>query len=131
MGVVDAQRHRRGSWAVLREAYAPVVLNAVDVSSASDGTQRATVTLRARGPVERDLPAYTLREYQLTWAVAAPDSQLVFAQGTLTLPLLPPGTTWSGILEWAVPRANYRLTLRLLRPTGFAILEHTYNVHGR
>jgi beta-glucuronidase len=131
MGVVDAQRHRRGSWAVLREAYAPVVLDGVQVSSALDGTQRATVTLRARGPVERDLPAYTLREYQLAWTVTAPDSQRVFAQGTLTLPLLPPGTTWSGLLEWAGPSADYRLTLQCLRPTGFAILEHTYHVHGR
>jgi beta-glucuronidase len=131
MGVVDAWRHRRGSWGVLREAYAPVVLDTVHVSLATDGTQRATITLRARGPVEHDLPAYTLREYQLAWAVAAPDGQPVFAQGALALPTLPPGTTWSGILEWAVPRADYRLTLRLIRPTGFAVLEHTYNVHGQ
>jgi hypothetical protein len=122
MGVVDAQRQRRGSWAVLREAYAPVVL---------DGSQYATVALRARGPVERDLPAYTLREYQLAWTVTAPDSQQVFAQGTLALPLLPPGTTWSGSLAWAGPSADYRLTLQLFRPTGFAVLEHTYDVHGR
>jgi hypothetical protein len=131
MGIVDAWRHRRGSWTLLREAYAPVVLDAVHVSSAIDGTQRATVTLLVRGPVERDLPAYTLREYRLAWAVTAPDSQQVFAQGALALPVLSPGTTWSGILEWAVPGADYRLTLRLLRPTGFAVLEHTYNVHGR
>ena len=60
-----------------------------------------------------------------------PDSQQVFVEGAFALPVLPPGTTWSGILEWAVPGADYRLTLRLLRPTGFAVLEHIYNVHGR
>jgi Glycosyl hydrolases family 2, TIM barrel domain/Glycosyl hydrolases family 2, sugar binding domain/Glycosyl hydrolases family 2 len=131
MGVVDTQRRRRGSWAVLREAYAPAVFDAVYVASASDGTQRATVTLRARGPVERDLPAYTLRGYRLAWAVAAPGGQPVFAQGVLPLPTLPPGTTWSGALKWAAPAADHRLTLRLLHPTGVAALEHTYDAHGR
>jgi beta-glucuronidase len=131
MGVVDAWRRRRGSWAVLREAYAPAVLDAVQVSSASGGTQRATVTLRARGPVERDLPAYTLQGYRLEWTVAASDRRSVFAQGVLPLPTLPPGTTWSGALEWAVPPADYWLTLRLLRPTGVAVLEYTYDAHGQ
>ena len=131
MGVVDTRRRRRGSWAVLREAYAPAVFDAVYVASASGGTQRATVTLRARGPVERDLPAYTLRGYRLAWAVAAPGGQPVFAQGVLPLPTLPPGTTWSGALEWAMPAADHRLTLRLLRPTGVAALEHTYDAHGQ
>jgi beta-galactosidase/beta-glucuronidase len=131
MGVVDMRRRKRGSWAVLREAYAPAVYDAVHVSSASGGTQRATVTLRARGPVERDLPAYTLWGYRLAWAVAAPGGQPIFAQGVLPLPTLPPGTTWSGAREWAVPAANYWLTLRLLRPTGVAVLEHTYDAHGR
>jgi beta-galactosidase/beta-glucuronidase len=131
MGVVDRQRRRRGSWAVLREAYAPAVYDAVQVSPALDGTQRATVILRARGPVARDLPAYTLEGYRLAWAVAAADGQPVFAQGTLPLPTLPPGATWAGSLEWAVPPADYWLTLRLLRPTGAAVIEHTYDMHGR
>jgi Glycosyl hydrolases family 2, TIM barrel domain/Glycosyl hydrolases family 2, sugar binding domain/Glycosyl hydrolases family 2 len=131
MGVVDARRRQRGSWGVLREAYAPAVYDTVHMSQASGGTQRATVVLRARGPVERDLPAYTLRDYRLAWAVAAPGGQPVFAQGVLPLPTLPPGTTWSGALEWAVPAADYRLTLRLLRPTGVAAVEHTYDAHGR
>jgi Glycosyl hydrolases family 2, TIM barrel domain/Glycosyl hydrolases family 2 len=99
MGVVDAQRQRRGSWAVLREAYAPAVLDAIHVSPASGGTQRATMVLRVRGPVEHDLPAYTLQGYRLTWAVATPDGQTVFAQGTFPVTTLSPGTTWSGTLE--------------------------------
>jgi beta-galactosidase/beta-glucuronidase len=130
MGVVDAQRQRRDSWAVLREAYAPAVLDAVRMSLASNGTHRATVVLRARGPVEYDLPAYTLQGYRLVWMVAAPEGQRVFAQGIIALPTLPPGTTWSGGIEWTAPKADYRLILRLLRPTGFAVLEHTYDAHG-
>jgi Glycosyl hydrolases family 2, TIM barrel domain/Glycosyl hydrolases family 2, sugar binding domain/Glycosyl hydrolases family 2 len=130
MGVVDAQRQRRGSWTVLREAYAPAVLDAVHMPPASSGTQHATVVLRARGPVEHDLPAYTLQGYRLTWMVAAPDGQWIFAQGVLPLPTLPPGMTWSGTLAWAEPGTDYQLTLQLLRPTGFAVLEQAYDVRG-
>jgi hypothetical protein len=130
MGVVDAQRRRRGSWAVLREAYAPAVLEAVDVSPTADGSQRAAIVLRARGPIDHDLPAYTLRGYQLAWAVADPDGQPVMAQGVMTLPTLAPGATWSGVLQWDAPATDHRLTLRLLRPTGVIVSEHTYDVHG-
>jgi hypothetical protein len=130
MGVVDARRRRRGSWAVLREAYAPAVLETVDVSSTPDGLQRAAVVLRARGPVDQDLPTYTLRGYQLAWAVTAPDGQPVVVQGVLTLPTLAPGATWSGVLQWDAPATDHRLTLWLLRPTGVAVSERTYDVHG-
>jgi hypothetical protein len=130
MGVVDAQRRRRGSWALLREAYAPAVLEAVDVSSTSDGSQRAAIVLRARGPIDHDLPAYTLRGYQLAWAVADPDGQPVTAQGLVALPTLAPGATWSGVLHWDAPATDHQLTLRLLRPTGVAVSEDTYDVRG-
>jgi Glycosyl hydrolases family 2, TIM barrel domain/Glycosyl hydrolases family 2, sugar binding domain/Glycosyl hydrolases family 2 len=130
MGLVDAWRQRRGAWAVLREAYAPALLDAVRISLASDGTHRATVVLRARGPVEHDLPAYTLQGYRLVWTVAAPEGPRVFAQGDMALPTLAPGATWAGSLEWAAPGADARLTVRLLRPTGVAVLEHTADVPG-
>jgi len=130
MGVVDAWRRRRGSWAVLRAAYAPAVLDAVRMSPASGGTRRATVVLRARGPLERDLPAYTLQGYRLAWTVTAPDGERIFAQGVVTLPTLPPGAAWSGAVEWAAVHADCWLTLRLLRPTGATAFEHTYDAHG-
>jgi beta-glucuronidase len=126
MGVVDARRQRRDSWTVLREAYAPAVLDSVRMSMAPDGGYRATVILRARGPVDRDLPAYTLQGYCLAWTVAAPEGQRVFAHGVIALPKLAPDTTWSGAIEWPAPQADSQLILRLLRPTGFAVLEHTY-----
>ena len=130
MGVVDARRQRRDSWTVLREAYAPAVLDSVRMSIAPDGGYRATVILRARGPVDRDLPAYTLQGYCLAWTVAAPEGQRVFADGVIALPTLAPDTTWSGAIEWTAPQADSQLTLRLLRPTGFAVLEHTYEALG-
>jgi hypothetical protein len=130
MGVVDAQRHRRGSWAVLRDAYAPVVLEAVRLAPAVGSTQRATVALSTRGPVEADLPVYTLRGYWLEWAVTAPDSQPVFAQGRLPLPTLAPGAAWSETLVWVRPAGDYRLILRVVRPIGDTALERTYDVQG-
>ena len=130
MGVVDVWRRRRGAWAVLRAAYAPAVLDAVRMLAASGSTQRATVTLRARGPLERDLPAYTLEGYRLAWTVTAAGGRRVFAQGVVTLPTLPPGATWLGAVEWAAVQADCWLTLRLLRPTGSAAFERTYDAHG-
>jgi hypothetical protein len=100
------------------------------MSTDADGTHRVTVVLQARGPVERDLPAYTLQGYRLVWTVVAPEGQRVLAQGSIALPTLPPGTRWSGEVAWTVPQADYRLILRLLRPTGFAVLEQTYDAHG-
>jgi hypothetical protein len=130
MGVVDAPRHRRGSWAVLRENYAPVVLEAVRLAPAVGSSQRATVALRTRGPVEADLPAYTLRGYWLEWAVTAPDSQPVFVQGRLPLPTMAPGTTRSETLVWVRPARDYRLILRVVRPLGGAVFEGAYDVQG-
>jgi hypothetical protein len=130
MGVVSAERDRRSSWSVLRDAYAPVVLEAVHLAPAVGSTQHATVALSTRGPVEADLPVYTLREYWLEWAVTAPDSQPVFAQGRLPLPTLAPGATWSETLVWARPEGDYRLILRVVRPIGDTTLERTYDVQG-
>ena len=130
MGVVDRRRQRRDSWTVLREAYAPAVLETVRMSMVADGGYHATVTLRARGPVDRDLPAYTLQGYYLAWTVVAREGQRVFAHGVIAVPTLAPGKTWSGAIEWTAPPADSQLTLRLLRPTGFAVLEHTYEALG-
>jgi beta-galactosidase/beta-glucuronidase len=131
MGVVNAQRQRRGSWEVLREANAPVVVDAVRFVPRSGRIRSASVVLRARGPVDSDMPAYTLRAYHFEWAVVAPDGQSALAQGRLPLPTLAPGTTWSGTVTWPAPAGDYRLTLRVMRPTGVAVLERTYDARGR
>lgn len=130
MGVVDARRVKRGSWAMLREEYSPVLMEAVSLSPVAGGKQQATITLRTRGPVEVDMPAYTLRGYKLHWAVTSPQGDVTLAQGDLSLPTLAPGTAWSGQVEWAVPEAEYVLTVRILRPTGFTVLERSYNSRG-
>lgn len=130
MGVVDAQRERRGSWRVLRWEYAPVVIDSVVFSPPSGSTQRATVGLHTRGPVEEDMPAYTLRGYTLHWAVTSSDGEETFSDGDLSLPTLAPGSQWSGEVEWVVPQADYVLTLSVIRPTGFSVIEQSYNARG-
>jgi beta-galactosidase/beta-glucuronidase len=131
MGVVDAARNRRPSWSVLREEYAPLRIESVTFGMASDGGQRATVALRVRGPVEEDLPAYTLRGYYLDWAVKPASGGDAVAEGALPLPTLEPGAGWTGDATWTAPEREVVLTLRVVRPTGFAVLEQTYDLQGQ
>jgi hypothetical protein len=130
MGVVDGAGNRRGSWWLLREEYSPVRIKSVGFAPVIDGARRVTVTLRTRGPVEKDLPAYTLRGYRLHWAVTSPEGSQAFAEDDLTLPTLTPGSEWVGEVEWAVPRADHILTLRIVRPTGSSVIERSYDAYG-
>jgi beta-galactosidase/beta-glucuronidase len=108
MGVVDADRRRRGSWSRIRAEYAPAHL-----SSFSFVPGGARVALRTRA----DLPGYTLRGYTLHWATET-------EEGTLPLPPLAPGSTWSGDVMWRVTPSRVRLAL--VRPTGYAAFEETF-----
>lgn len=123
MGVVDAQRNRRGSWHLLREEYAPVLIESVAFAPVSADTRSATITLRTRGPVEVDMPAYTLRGYFLRWAVTSPDGKETFSEGEMPLPTLEPGTRWSGRVEWTVPQAEHLFKVSVVRPTGFVVIS--------
>jgi beta-galactosidase/beta-glucuronidase len=126
MGVVDDKRRRRGSWQILREEYAPAQFVAITLTTAAADAQAVTVRLAARGPVANDLPAYTLTGYRLAWSVTSPDAATVYAEGELPLPVLAPADAWTGRLEWP-EQADYRLTLRLLRPTGFVASEVVFS----
>jgi beta-glucuronidase len=131
MGVVDAQRQRRGSWEVLRQAYAPLAIEAVHIDPPSGRTQRAHIVLRTRGPLDAALPAYTLRGYRLQWRLISRPEDGPHAPGELPLPTLTPGTTWSAELAWDAPGAPYTLILSVVRPTGFRVLERAYDAQGR
>ena len=130
MGVVGADRGRRGSWYVLREEYSPVLFDSVTFTPVSGGVQTAMVSLHTRGPVGEDMPVYTLRNYVLHWAVTSPDGSEVFSEGDAPLPTLPPAETWSGAATWNVPAADYVVTLSVVRPTGFSVIDCTYDAQG-
>jgi beta-galactosidase/beta-glucuronidase len=130
MGLVDPERRRRGSWALLREEYAPIRFESATFAAASGNTWQVEVTLRTRGPVETDMPAYTLRGYRLHWLVLSLDGSTIYSEGDVPLPVLAPGTTWRSSMAWTAPDKPYAVTLRIVRPTGFAVLERSYSPQG-
>jgi len=88
MGLVDFNRNRRGSWELLREEYTPALIDSLSLSPAIDGKRIATVALHTRGPIDVDMPAYTLRDYSVHWAVTSPDGNTKFYEGDVQLPTL-------------------------------------------
>jgi hypothetical protein len=129
-GLVDAERKKRGSWEILRDEYAPALIDSVTLSPAADGQRTATVALHTRGPVDVEMPAYTLRGYTLHWTMTSPNGTSALSEGDVSLPVLAPGTQWSGEIALTVPTENYILTLSIIRPTGFSVTEHSYDAQG-
>ncbi len=133
-GLVDAARNKRGSWSVLREEYSPALLDPASFAPIANGSQSVTVALHTRGPIDSDMPAYTLRGYTLHWAVTAPDGSQTFSAGDVPLPTLAPGAHWSGKIAWTVPAGDYVLTLSDCPPDGFqrdrSILRRTGQPHS-
>jgi len=127
MGLVDSQRNRRGSWEVLRDEYSPVLIDSLTLSPEAGGQRTATVSLHTRGPVEMDMPAYTLRGYTLHWAVTSPDSSTKFSEGEVSLPTLAPASQWSGDILLTEPAQDDIVTLSIIRPAGFSVTEHSYD----
>jgi hypothetical protein len=130
MGVVDVHRQRRGSWTILREEYAPVSIDSVALTKAHMDTQEAEIAIRVRGPVDSDMPAYTLRGYRLHWQVLRVENRQLLTHGDLLFPTLMPAATCSTRIVWPMPPGDYVLILRIVRPTGYTIVERSYNVQG-
>ena len=130
MGLVDSDRNRRGSWALLRDQYSPVLIDALTLSPVVDGQSTATVTLHTRGPIDVDMPAYTLRGYVLHWAVTSPDGNTKFSEGKVALPTLAPASQWSGDIPFAIPASDYIVTVSIFRPTGFSVIDRSYDSKG-
>jgi len=86
--------------------------------------------LHTRGPVDVDMPAYTLRGYILHWVVTSPDGSTKFSEGDVSLPALAPASQWSGGILLNVPGTNYIVTVSILRPTGFSVTEFSYDAQG-
>jgi beta-glucuronidase len=127
MGLVDADRNRRDSWEVLREEYSPVLIDSLKLSQQTSGKQTATITLHTRGPVDVDMPAYTLRDYSVHWKVTSPDSKTNYSEGDISLPTLAPASQWSGSFDFPVPTEESIVTISVIRPTGYNVIERSYN----
>jgi beta-glucuronidase len=130
MGVVDPARNKRPSWEVLREEFSPILIDALTLSPLADGKRTATISMYTRGPVETDLPAYTLRGYKLHWRLSSPDELTEFSAGDLALPTLAPAAEWTGEIPLVVPQSDIILTISFVRPTGYTVIERSYNAKG-
>ena len=130
MGLVDFNRNRRGSWRLLREEYAPALIDSLNFSSGTDANRVATVVLHTRGPIDMDMPVYTLRGYSLHWAVTSPDRNTKFSDGEIPLPTLSPGSKWSAEIEFTSPLEEYIITVGIIRPTGYSVIERSYTSDG-
>jgi hypothetical protein len=129
-GLEDINRNKRGSWSVLREEYSPALIDSASFSPVAGESRKVTVVLHTRGPVEEEMPAYTLRGYLLHWAVTSPDGNTSFSEGDAPLPVLAPGSPWSGNFSYIVPGGAYILTISIVRPTGFSVTDRSYDTSG-
>ena len=75
-------------WQVLHQDYALALIDILSLSPIMDGTRIVTFALHTRGPLDVDMPAYTLRGYSLRWAVISPDGSTKFSEGDVPLPTL-------------------------------------------
>jgi beta-glucuronidase len=130
MGVVDEERHRRGSWYVLRDEYSPILIDTVEFSEISTDNLTLNVSLHSRGPVEFDMPAYTLRGYILNVAIASRLAETIFAEVSTDLPTLEPGSVWSGEITIESPNEDQIVIVRVIRPTGFTVIDKLFNAEG-
>lgn len=130
MGLVDFHRDKRGSWELLRREYAPAWIDSLHLGPATGGHRIATVLLRTRGPIEVDMPVYTLRGYSLHWQVTSPDHTRNFSEGDIPLPILAPTAQWTDKIEFPVPAEEYIIKLSIMRPTGFSVMNYSYNADG-
>jgi beta-glucuronidase len=130
MGLVDSHRNKRGSWSLLRDEYSPALIDMVILSPMVDGRQTLTVRFHTRGPIEVDMPAYTLFGYTLNWVVTSPDGRSIFSEGDAALPTLPPGSQWSGEIQLSVPEDDYIVTVSISRPTDFPVTERSLDAQG-
>jgi hypothetical protein len=127
IGLVDVHRRRRGSWTIIRDEYAPLSIDSVVLSPAAESTQEAVVVLRTRGPADSDMPVYTLHQYRRHWLVTDMEKQTLLVHSDLLLPALGLGAMWSRRIKWAMPTADYVLTLRITCPTGFTGVDRSYD----
>ena len=119
-GVTDLLGGRKLSWEMLRKEMSPVRSLRIEAPIEEDSI-RVPVRLVTR-TLDRDMPAYTLRNYILIWTVTNSLEQPVQA-GKWTLPELPPGSSYERELCFAAPLEIRRIHAEIFRPTGYPVLD--------
>ena len=127
MGVVNPERNKRASWEALREEFSPVLFDSLNISLGSNGHSMLKVALHSRGPINTDMPVYTLRGYSLHWAVTSRDGSTKYSQGDVLIPTLAPASQWTNVIPLDVPSDEYTFTISIIRPTGYSVIERSLN----
>jgi beta-glucuronidase len=121
-GVVDLMGRRKPSWQVLREETSPIrLLRVRDVEATGSEKARAKVEIVTRS-LENDLPAYTLRGYELIWK-AEDEYGRPMGTGRVALPDLAPGSRHVEAIEWPAFEPLTRIHAEVFRPTGYSVLD--------
>ena len=123
MGVVDNLGKPRPSWRTLQEEFAPLVVERVDFTFPKNNHCRVRVKLHTRGPIEVELPAYTLRNYRIAWEFLSPAGKPLNPPGEAHLPMLPPGTSYELNIEGPKGIKKSTLHISVIRPTGFIVID--------
>jgi hypothetical protein len=121
MGLVDENRQRLPSYAAWKERTSPARLDVAWTRTPFGPPTGFRATVERRSPAE--LPSYELRDYRLEWEARDHDGTLL--GGSVTdLPVVGAPATVEG--QWAATASReVRLTVRVVRPTGFVAAERT------
>ena len=119
MGLVDENRQRRPSYDAWKEATSPARVSVA--WTMGEGRRpsgfRATISRRP----DTELPSYELRGYRVEWQ-ARDHAGALLAEGAAELPTVGAPAAVEG--RWpATASREVRLSLRVLRPTGFVAAE--------
>lgn len=126
MGVVNELGRPRPSWHTLQEEFAPLVIDRVDFTFTKKDQCKVKVKLHTRGPLEIDLPAYTLRNYRIAWEFLSPAGKPLNLRGEVHLPVLLPGTFYHLNIEVPSWVKKNKLHISVIRPTGFIVIDQCY-----
>lgn len=121
MGVVDDHGLPRPSWRTLQEEFSPLVIEKVDFTFPKKDQCKVNIALRRRGPIEVDLPVYTLCNYRINWELMSSTGKSPNKRGEAELPVLPSGINYDLCIDvpWLVERC--KLHIAVFRPTGFVV----------
>ena len=119
--MVDENRQRYPSFFAWAEENSPALVD-VHFSLPESGAPTGFRAVVSRRP-ESSLPSYALRGYRAEWEVRDAVGAL-FAQGSREIEEI--GSPRTVEYNWPESKSQgYRLTFRLVRPTGFTAFERT------
>lgn len=117
-GVVNVFRQKKRAYYDFRKQYAPV-------RSLEADYKNNTISIKVEPRSKQDIPAYTLRSYQLAWTLHD-EQQQVIQGGMEELPSLQPGgADWQTTIQKVTAKNAGSLKVALLDPQAYSVLDTT------